>query len=91
MLEPQAPDSFLQWGFFLEIFTRTEYAEAYVLEPLGQKMLENDDELKARFEEKLANDDAFAASSNQRLMWFYERTPFYDDKYLMYPVARIMP
>ena len=91
LLEPQAPDSFLQWGFFLEIFTRTEYAEAYVLEPLGQKMLENDDELKARFEEKLANDDAFAASSNQRLMWFYERTPFYDDKYLMYPVARIMP
>jgi len=89
MLEPQAPDSFLQWGFFLEIFTRTEYAEAYVLEPLAQKMLDNDVELKTRFEQKLASDDAFAGSPYQRLMWFYEQTPFYDEQYLLYPVARI--
>lgn len=89
MLEPQAPDSFLQWGFFLEIFTRTEYAEAYVMEPLAQKMLENDPELKARFEQKLASDQEFAKSQYQRLMWFYEQTPFYDEQYLLYPVARI--
>jgi murein tripeptide amidase MpaA len=89
MLEPQAPDSFLQWGFFLEIFTRTEYAEAYVLEPLAQKMLENDAELKTRFEQKLASDEAFAASQQQRLLWFYKQTPFYDREYLLYPVARI--
>ena len=89
MLEPQAPDSFLQWGFFLEIFTRTEYAEAYVMEPLAKKMLENNAELKARFEQKLASDEAFAASPHQRLMWFYEQTPFFDREYLLYPVARI--
>ncbi len=89
MLEPQSADSFLQWGFFLEIFTRTEYAEAYVLEPLAQKMLQNDEGLKARFEQKLASDEGFAASQYQRLMWFYEQTPFYDRNYLLYPVARI--
>jgi len=89
MLEPLAPDSFLQWGFFLEIFTRTEYAEAYVMEPLAQKMLENDAKLKQRFEQKLASDEEFAASQHQRLMWFYEQTPFYDEQYLLYPVARI--
>ena len=89
MLEPEAPDSFLQWGFFLEIFTRTEYAEAYVMEPLAQKMLENDAELKARFEQKLASDETFTTSQRQRLMWFYEQTPFYDEAYLLYPVARI--
>jgi hypothetical protein len=89
LLEPQAPDSFLQWGFFLEIFTRTEYAEAYVLEPLAQKMLDHDAELKTRFEQKLASDETFAANPQQRLMWFYEQTPFYDKQYLMYPVARI--
>lgn len=89
MLEPLAPDSFLQWGFFLEIFSRTEYAEAYVLEPLAQKMLQNDEALKKQFEEKLENDKAFAASQHQRLMWFYEKTPFYDEQYLLYPVARI--
>ena len=89
MLEPQAPDSFLQWGFFLEIFTRTEYAEAYVMEPLAQKMLENDDELNTRFKKRLEDDEQFAASQHQRLMWFYEKTPFYDKEYLLYPVARI--
>jgi len=89
MLEPQAPDSFLQWGFFLEIFTRTEYAEAYIMEPLAQKMLENDADLNAQFKEKLSTDPEFAKSQYQRLMWFYEKTPFYDDQYLLYPVARI--
>jgi murein tripeptide amidase MpaA len=89
MLEPQAPDSFLQWGFFLEIFTRTEYVEAYVMEPLAQKMLDNDADLKFRFEQKLASDESFAGNQYQRLMWFYEQTPFYDEGYLLYPVARI--
>jgi len=89
MLEPQAPDSFFQWGFFLEIFTRTEYAEAYVLEPLAQRMLENDVELQKRFQQKLASDEVFAGSQYQRLMWFYEQTPFYDEQYLLYPVVRI--
>ena len=91
LLEPESPDSFLQWGFFLEIFTRTEYAEAYVMEPLAQKMLENDADLRARFEKKLANDESFAASQHQRLMWFYEQTPFFDEQYLLYPVVRIPP
>jgi len=89
MLEPQAPDSFLQWGFFLEIFTRTEYAEAYVMEPLAQIMLEKDEALNTRFKQRLAHDEEFAASQHQRLMWFYEQTPFYDSEYLLYPVARI--
>ncbi len=89
LLEPQAADSFFQWGFSLEIFTRTEYAEPYVMEPLAQKMLAGDAELKAAFEAKLAADPDFAASPQQRLMWFYEKTPFYDQQYLGYPVARV--
>jgi hypothetical protein len=89
MLEPQAPDSFLQWGFFLEIMTRTEYAEAYVLEPLAQKMLKDNEILRQQFEKKLASDADFAGSQIQRLMWFYEQTPFYDESYLLYPVARV--
>ena len=89
MLEPQAPDSFLQWGFFLEIFTRTEYAEGYVMEPLAQKMLQADPQLRIEFEARLAADPDFAASPKRRLLWFYERTPFHDQAYLLYPVARI--
>ena len=90
LLEPASPDSFLQWGFFLELFTRTEYAEAYVLEPLARAMLAKDAGLRARFEEKLSVDEEFATSPYQRLMWFYEQTPFYDEQYLLYPVVRIL-
>ncbi|MGD8377605.1 MAG: M14 family metallopeptidase, partial [Acidobacteriota bacterium] len=35
LLEPDSPDSFLRWGFFLEILQRTEYIEGYVIDPLG--------------------------------------------------------
>ena len=43
---------------------------------------------KAEFEAKLAAEPAFAADAGARLQWFYERTPFYDDRYRLYPVAR---
>ncbi|NND45229.1 MAG: carboxypeptidase, partial [Xanthomonadales bacterium] len=89
LLEPQAPDSFFQWGYFLEIFTRTEYAEPYIMEPLAQAMLEADAELRAAFEAKLASNPEFAASASRRLMWFYERSPFYDPYYRVYPVSRV--
>ena len=36
----------------------------------------------------LACQAAFAADGDARLAWFYERTPFYDDHYLLYPVGR---
>jgi hypothetical protein len=29
-----------------------------------------------------------AASPEQRLAWFYRRTPFFDDRLDLYPVAR---
>lgn len=89
LLEPQAPDSFFQWGYFLEMFTRTEYAEPYVMEPLAQAMLNADPELEATFQAKLAADPDFAASPSRRLMWFYERSPFYDPRYRRYPIARV--
>lgn len=89
LLEPQAPDSFFQWGYFLEIFTRTEYAEPYIMEPLAQAMLEADANLKAAFEARLASDPEFAASPERRLMWFYERSPFHDPYYRVYPVSRV--
>lgn len=87
LLEPESADSFLAWGFFPEILQRTEYIEGYVLAPLAAKMLADNPKLKAEFESKLAADAKFAADPAARLRWFYERTPFYDDRYLLYPVG----
>jgi murein tripeptide amidase MpaA len=91
LLEPESPDSFFQWGFFSEVFQRTEYAEAYVLEPLAEQMLEADPVLRAEFAARLASDEEFAASPRQRLGWFYERSPLLDSNWRLYPVGREMP
>lgn len=88
LLEPGSPDSFLQWGFFHEILDRTEYAEAYALEPLAEWMLARDPKLAAEFQAKLDADADFRKSAWARLQWFYARSPYYDERHLLYPVAR---
>jgi len=88
MLEPQSSESFFAWGMFPEVLSRVEYIEAYAIAPLAEKMLAADPALKTAFEAKLAAEPEFAASAQARLAWFYERTPFYDDRYRLYPIAR---
>ncbi|QUN06039.1 M14 family metallopeptidase [Shewanella yunxiaonensis] len=87
LLEPLSPDSFLQWGFFNTIFNRTEYIEDYAVEPMAAQMLATQPDLKKAFEAAL-KDAAFAADPKARLRWFYERSPYYDQQYLRYPVYR---
>jgi hypothetical protein len=87
LLEPESSDSFLSWGFFPEITQRTEYIEGYVIAPMAEKMLADDPKLKAEFEAKLAADPKFAADPTARLQWFYARTKFHDDRYLLYPIG----
>jgi len=88
MLEPESPDSLFQWGYFAEILQRAEYFEDYVMEPTAQAMLEEDPALRAAFVKRLSQDAAFAADPDARLRWFYEKTPFFDPRYRVYPVVR---
>ncbi len=88
LLEPESPDSMLAWNYFPGILQRTEYMEGYVIAPLAERMLAEDPALRKAFEAKLAADPEFAADGDARLAWFYERTPYYDERYLLYPVGR---
>ncbi|MGB5077149.1 MAG: M14 family metallopeptidase [Sphingorhabdus sp.] len=88
MLEAESPDSFLAWNFFPGMLQRTEYIEGYVIAPMAEAMMANDAGLKAQFEKRIAEDTSFAANPEARLQWFYERSPYFDDRYLLYPVAR---
>ncbi len=88
MLEAESPDSLLAWGFFPQILQRIEYIESYAIAPLADRMLATDPKLKSEFDAKVAADPAFAKDSAARLAWFYARTPYYDDRYLLYPVGR---
>jgi hypothetical protein len=87
LLEPESQESFLAWGFFPGILQRTEYIEGYVMAPLAETMLATNAVLRAEFESRLAADPSFAGDAEARLRWFYARTPFYDDRYLLYPVG----
>ena len=75
-------------GFFPGILQRTEYIEGYAIAPLADRMLAADAELKRQFDAKLAADPAFAADADARLAWFYERTPYYDERYRLDPSGR---
>jgi hypothetical protein len=88
-LEPEAPDSAVSWGFFNAVFEQKEYAEAYVMEKLAREMLEKDPALRTAFEAKLAEDKEFAASPEARLAFFYRRSPWWDRRFGLYPVARL--
>jgi hypothetical protein len=87
LLEPEAPDSFFQWGYFLEVLQQTEYVEDYVMEPTARKMMQEDPALKAEFEALVASDSVFAANPKERLAWFYARTPFQDEEWRLYPIG----
>ncbi len=88
LLEPESVDSYFQWGFFLSVLQQTEYFEPYIMEPTAARMLEMDPELRSAFEEKILNDPEFAGSADARLRWFYEKTPYVDATYRLYPIAR---
>ncbi|WP_199100342.1 M14 family metallopeptidase [Dyella sp. ASV21] len=90
LLEPQAPDSLLRWGFLNAIFEIKEYGEPRVLEKLARDMEANDPALKAAFDQKLHDDPAFAASPEARLMYFFERSPWYSAQDVgAYPVFKL--
>ena len=89
LLEPRSDDSFLSWGFLLNIFQRTEYIEGYVMEPLAQRMLADDEDLRAAFDARKRDDPDFAGNPRAILNWFYAQTDYYDDRYQLYPVARL--
>ena len=90
LLEPKAPDSFIQWGFLNSIFEQKEYGEAYKLELLADSLMKAQPELKAEFEEKVKSDTAFANSGYGRLNWFYIHSQYWDQNVNKYPIAKVM-
>ena len=88
-LEPQHPDSFFAWNFTDGILMQKEHFSPYVFEDLAATMLKKDVGLKTAFESKKRSDTEFAENAKAQLNWIYERSPYYEEGYKRYPVARI--
>ncbi len=88
-LAPEGPDALVRWGFFDAIFERKEYIESYVFEPMLPGMLADDPELAAAWEQARTDDPTLADDHWRSLLWFYERSEYWDRGIGLYPVGRL--
>jgi hypothetical protein len=56
---------------------------------MARKMLAENPALKKEFEEKINNDESFSKDPEKILNWFYSRTPYWDNRLAIYPIAKI--
>jgi hypothetical protein len=89
-LEPQAPDSWFSWNFFDGILMQKEYFSPYVFEDLAADFLLKNPELKMALEAKKKEDQEFAKSGIAQLKYVYERTPYFEQTFMRYPVGRML-
>ncbi|HEX5131835.1 MAG TPA: M14 family metallopeptidase [Candidatus Krumholzibacteria bacterium] len=88
LFEPAGTDALVRWGFFDACFEQKEYVESYVIEQIARDMLAADPALADEFA-AARKDPAFAASPARIRDWFYQRTPYVDQRIRIYPIARI--
>jgi len=86
LLDPRAPDSFFAWGFFNQIFQRTEYIESYVLIPMAKKLFASNKNLKTEFDNLKNTDEKFAKDQQAQMQWIYRHSNYYDKEHLVYPI-----
>ena len=89
LLEPQAPDSLVAWGFFNACFEQKEQIEPYVAEQIAKGIFDSDTDLQAEFARKLKDDPAFAADPAARLDFFCRRHASFDERRHLYPILRL--
>jgi len=88
LFEPEAPDSLVRWGAVSSLFERKIYIGTNVLEKLAREMLV-DEAVRQEWEAALDDPD-FAANRGARYLWWYRRTPYWDETVGLLPVLRVM-
>lgn len=89
LLEPEGPDSLLGWGLLSSVFELKEYIGTAELERQARALLEADPALRAEWEKALSDPD-FAADPFRRHLWWYRRTPHWDETVGLLPVFRLL-
>jgi hypothetical protein len=88
-LEPQAEDSYFCWNFFDAVLGQKEGFSAYAFEDIAADYLNKNPDLRAKLNQRKANDTSFANSARAQLNFVYEHSPWFEPEYLRYPVYRI--
>jgi hypothetical protein len=88
LFEPEASDSLLRWGMVNTVFERKEYIGTATLEEQAERMLE-EDQVRAAWQQALQDRD-FAADPRARSLWWYRRTPYWDEQVGLLPIMRVL-
>jgi hypothetical protein len=89
-LEPQAVDSFFTWGFFDSMLSQKEHYSDYVFEDIAFDYLKKHPELQNQLNDEKARNPQLAKSAAAQLEYIYRNSPFYENTYMRYPVARLI-
>ncbi len=88
LLEPEAPDSLVRWGWMRSVLERKSYINPRVLEDKAKVLIENP-EIRGKWEEAL-KDKEFAADRGARFVWWYRKTKHWDEQVGLLPAMRVM-
>lgn len=90
VLEPESMDSLFRWNFFDTILQQKEHFSPYVFEDTAAELLATDQQLKSEFEQRKADDEAFASDRYAQLNFLYKRSKHYEKSHLRYPIVRLL-
>jgi hypothetical protein len=89
-LEPEAHDSFFRWGFFNSILEKKEHFSDYVFEDMASQLLQDEPELRARFEQWKADNPLLLSDPKQVLGFIFENCARYaEPQWRRYPVLSV--
>lgn len=86
VLEPHTPDSYFAWNYFDSYLQQKEYFSPYVFEDKAIEMLEENGELRKRFEEKKKQEKEFSESSWEQLYFIYKNSEYYEPSHNVIPI-----
>lgn len=89
-LEPHAEDSYFAWNYFDAVLGQKEGYSAYAFEDIAADYLKNNPELKAKLQQRVATDTAFAKNGRAQLNFVYQNSQWYEPAHMVYPVYRVV-
>lgn len=89
VLEPHAPDSYFTWNMFDEILQSREYFSPFIFEERALQILDTTPGLKEKLELAIKEKPELAKDTYGQMKIIYQNSPYFEDTYKRYPVARI--
>jgi len=90
-LEPQAHDSFFRWGFFNSVLEKKEAYSDYVFEDSAFEMLQNEPELKVKFDDWKAKNPELLSDQTAVLDFIFANGKHFNEpEWRRYPVYSLL-